>query len=146
MARIDSKVTLPGGKAELPILGQVEIQIKIQNRKIKVSSFVIELQNGFQVIIGDPWMRAHHVICDFEANCLSYSAGKARMVLKSKPSVGTQSSDVQGSVGQGLNIVVRAQPREGNASFLLSAMQFKKVIRDEDQVFLAVIRAHSDEG
>lgn len=110
--------------------GTCTVSLRIQGYRSKVRMHVLPaLPAGYDVILGDQWLTAHHAVLDYGRSLCIVRCGKSSHVLKAD-------AGVQGSR--------LSHPERSGGPKVLSAMQLKRVVNGAaasgDMVFLAVVR------
>lgn len=130
-----TKVVLGDGTAETMITGTCNLPLKIQGYQGKVQAFVMDtLLEGFDVVLGDKWLRAHAGTLDYKRRvCVVHCRGKA-VTLRPWGGMGT-GLDTSAVLKDALQGAKPASPHK-----VVSAMAMKRTINhagfEGDVVFL----------
>ena len=108
-------IELADGRS-LPASGEVLLQLRIGKVCEKTRLVVMDLAEGFDVILGSPWLRAHGAVLDIQQGTCKLTAG-----------------DVEFQLGD-------ASPKPQPRSMLLNAMQYFRAMRRGCSAFLGTIR------
>jgi hypothetical protein len=112
-----------------PALGTVTLKLRVGGLREKVQCNVLDMP-GFDIILGDSWLKAHRVHMDFGTKSAYIYKGKHRVVLRHQPP--------GGEAKQSPN-----QDRSGPA--LLSALQVKRLSRAGGRHLLVQVTASTAE-
>ena len=114
-----SRVVLPDG-SEVPVLGRARIKVSIQKFSGAVHCWVVKLDEGFSLILGEPWLHHHRAVLDYGKGSCTLWKGRRPVTLSSGCKASVGSDDAAGAVPKHLSAVqVKRALRQGCESFLV---------------------------
>lgn len=115
-----SKVVLPDG-SEVPVLGKVRVKVSIQKFSGAVHCWVVKLDEGFSLILGEPWLKHHGAVLNFGTGSCALWKGSRKVTLAPDHTASAGDKGVADSVPRYLSAVqVKRALRDGCDSFLVS--------------------------
>lgn len=136
-------VTVADG-TNVPIDGECVVHLKIQGYQTKLRMMAVELDNGFDVILGDPWLKQNQVNLTYKPpRQVLVRKGTARILLNCEPGEPQQMSEraqqyAAAPLANGTASRMSSQERQANSPFpasgggkvrLLSAVAMARQLR-----------------
>ena len=127
--KVAQTVKLPNGST-VPVLGKCHVKVRIQQFSGTVTCWVVDLTEGFSLILGQSWLEQCRAVLNFGNRTCTLLKGRRRVTLTCSAAQG--SNGVDKGVSDGV-------PK------LLSAVQVKRAVRTGCETFLVSINK-VDEG
>jgi hypothetical protein len=110
-------IRMADGVTPLPSSGVAVVHLTIGPYKRAVRCLVVDLPDGVDIILGDPWLKQHKALLDYDRAAVTIRKGNRRITLRARKSVAPA--------------VPQAAPKR-----FLSAIQLKKAARAGCRMFL----------